>query len=62
MSAAFNLVSKEVIVPKLKLLGVGEFAARLLFSYLTSRQSRVKVKGYTLPGSWSRQELEKVVS
>ena len=45
MSAAFNLVSKEVIVPKLKLLGVGEFAARLLFSYLTSRQSRVKVKG-----------------
>ena len=32
-------------MPKLKLLGVGEFAARLLFSYLTSRQSRVKVKG-----------------
>ena len=30
MSAAFNLVAKEVIIPKLKVLGVGEFAAKLL--------------------------------
>ena len=45
MSAAFNLVAKEIIVPKLKQLGVGDFAARLIFSYLTSRKSRVKIKG-----------------
>ena len=45
MSAAFNLVSKEVVIPKLKMMGVGEYATKLLFSYLTSRQSRVKVKG-----------------
>ena len=45
MSAAFNLVAKEVIIPKLKVLGVGEFAAKLLHSYLTSRKSRTKVKG-----------------
>ena len=38
-------MSKEVIIPKLKLLGVGEYAARLLHSYLTSRKSRVKIKG-----------------
>ena len=45
MSAAFNLVAKEVIIPKLKVLGVGEFAAKLLHSYLTLRKSRTKVKG-----------------
>ena len=45
MSAAFNLVSKEIIVPKLQKLGVGRFAAKLIHSYLTSRKSRVKVKG-----------------
>ena len=45
MSAAFNLVAKEIIVPKLKQLGVGDFAAKLIHSYLTSRKSRVKIKG-----------------
>ena len=45
MSAAFNLVAKEIIVPKLKQLGVGEYAAKLIHSYLTSRKSRVKIKG-----------------
>ena len=45
MSAAFNLVVKEVIVPKLKRLGIGEFAAKLLHSYLTSRKSKTKIKG-----------------
>ena len=45
MSAAFNLVAKEVIIPKLKQLGVGHFASKLLHSYLTSRRSRTKVKG-----------------
>ena len=45
MSAAFNLVDKSIIIPKVKKLGVGEYAAKLLFSYLTSRKSRTKVKG-----------------
>ena len=45
MSAAFNLVAKEVIIPKLQKLGVGRLAAKLIHSYLTSRKSRVKVKG-----------------
>ena len=45
MSAAFNLVDKQIIVPKLKRMGVGEFAVKLIFSYLTCRKSRVKVKG-----------------
>ena len=45
MSAAFNLVDKQIIVPKLKRMGVGELAVKLIFSYLTCRKSRVKVKG-----------------
>ena len=45
MSAAFNLVAKEVIIPKLMELGVGPYAAKLLHTYLTSRKSRTKVKG-----------------
>ena len=45
MSAAFNLVSKAVIIPKLKEMGVGPFAIKLLESYLTGRKSRVKIKG-----------------
>ena len=45
MSSAFNLVAKEVIIPKLKELGVGEYAAKMLHSYLTNRKSRTKVKG-----------------
>ena len=45
MSAAFNLVSKAVIIPKMKHMGVGVFARKLLASYLTGRRSRVKIKG-----------------
>ena len=45
MSAAFNLVAKEIIVPKLKEFGVGHYAAKLIHSYLSSRKSRVKVRG-----------------
>ena len=45
MSAAFNVVAKEVVIPKMKKLGVGPFAAKLLASYLSGRRSRVKIKG-----------------
>ena len=45
MSAAFNVVAKEIVVPKLRKLGVGEYATRLIASYLSKRTSRVKVKG-----------------
>ena len=44
MSAAFNLVSKHIIVPKLKLLGLGDYAARLVNSYLTGRRNVTKIK------------------
>ena len=46
MSAAFNLVSKEVIVPKLKMLGLGPQAANLINSYLSGRVNVTKVAGY----------------
>ena len=46
MSAAFNLVSRHIIVPKLKLLGVGPYAAQLVDSYLTGRQNVTKIKQY----------------
>ena len=52
MSAAFNLILKEVLIPKLIQLGLLEEAARLIESYMTGRINACK----------SGQELEKAVS
>ena len=45
ISSAFNLISKEIIVPKLRMIGVGHFAAKLIGSYLTGRKSRTRISG-----------------
>ena len=45
MSSAFNLVSKHIVIPKLKMLGVGPYASKLIESYLTGRQSVTKISG-----------------
>ena len=45
MSAAFNLVAKSIIIPKLRRIGFGVFAAKLLENYLTGRRSVTKVSG-----------------
>ena len=45
MSAAFNVVAKEIVTPKLRRLGIGEFAVKLIASYMSRRTSRVKIKG-----------------
>ena len=44
ISAGFNLVSKEILVPKLKKFGFGELSQKLLSHYLSGRKTRVKVK------------------
>ena len=49
MSAAFNLVSRDIIIPKLRRIGMGHFAAKLLRSYLTGRRSVTKISSV-----WSR--------
>ena len=46
MSAAFNLVSSDVIIPKLRILGLGDNALKLLKSYLTGRRNLTKIKSY----------------
>ena len=52
MSSAFNLVAKEIIIPKLRMIGVGHFAAKLLASYLTGRKSRTKISGVMSTWIW----------
>ena len=46
MSAAFNLVSKEVIIPKMRILGLGEGALKLVNSYLSGRKNFTKIKSF----------------
>ena len=44
ISAGFNLVSKEILVPKMAKFGFGEMSCKLLENYLTGRRTQVKVK------------------
>ena len=49
MSAAFNLVDKDILKPKLKMLGCSEYVIKLIDSYMTGRTNSVKVQGYVSP-------------
>ena len=44
VSAGFNLVSRHIMVPKMKKFGFGENSCKLLDNYLTGRRTRCKVK------------------
>ena len=43
ISAGFNLVSKEILIPKMARFGFGELSCQLLKNYLTGRRTRTKV-------------------
>ena len=43
ISAGFNLVSKEILIPKMSRFGFGEMSCQLLQNYLTGRRTRTKV-------------------
>merc|ERR1711976_795568 len=43
MASAFNLIDKRILLPKLKLMGVGEHTLALIESYLTGRTNRTKI-------------------
>ena len=49
ISAGFNLVSKEILIPKMKKYGFGPKSCKLLNNYLTGRSTRVKIKSLTSP-------------
>ena len=44
ISAGFNLVSKEILIPKMSKFGFGEMSCKLLENYLTGRRTRVKIQ------------------
>ena len=44
ISAGFNLVSKEILIPKMSKFGFGEKSCQLLSNYLTGRRTKTKVK------------------
>lgn len=44
ISAGFNLVSKEILIPKMAKFGFGEMSCQLLENYLTRRRTQVKIK------------------
>ena len=44
ISAGFNLVSKEILIPKMEKFGFGEMSCKLLENYLTRRRTQVKIK------------------
>ena len=46
MSSAFNTVDKEVIIPKLKMMGFQEEALTLMSSYMTGRTNRTRVQNH----------------
>ena len=46
ISAGFNLVSKEILVPKMAKFGFGENSCKLLNDYLTGRRTKVKIKNF----------------
>ena len=43
MQSAFNLIDKSVLLPKLRMMGVGEHTLKLIESYLTGRTNRTKI-------------------
>ena len=43
LSAAFDCIDADVVCSKLKLLGVGKHAVKLIRSYLTNRYARTKI-------------------
>ena len=45
MSAAFNLIKKEVLVSQLEVYGFDEKSRKLVTSYLSKRKTKCKVKG-----------------
>ena len=49
ISAGFNLVSRDILVPKMSKFGFGEKSCKLLDDYLTGRRTQVKVKGILSP-------------
>ena len=44
VSAGFNLVSRDIMVPKMSKFGFGENSCKLLRNYLTGRRTKCKVK------------------
>ena len=44
ISAGFNLVSKEILIPKMAKFGFGSKSCQLLRNYLTGRRTKTKVK------------------
>ena len=49
ISAGFNLVSKEILVPKMRSYGFGPNSCKLLRNYLTGRSTKVKIGSLTSP-------------
>ena len=49
ISVGFNLVSKEILIPKVKKFSFGEKSCKLLENYLTGRRTKVKVKNVVSP-------------
>ena len=49
VSAGFNLVSKDILIPKMARLGFGEDSQELLENYLSGRRTKVKVKNAVSP-------------
>ena len=46
MTAAFNVVDKDILIPKMRLLGCSELVCKLIYSYMTGRQNSVKVRSH----------------
>ena len=44
ISAGFNLVSKEILIPKMSRFGFGKKSCQLLSNYLTGRRTTTKIK------------------
>ena len=45
VSAGFNLISKEILIPKMKQLGLDDTACETLADYLTQRKTRTVIDG-----------------
>ena len=46
LTSAFNTVSIDILIPKLRLLGVSNFSLQLVASYLTGRNNRTRIDNY----------------
>ena len=49
LSAAFNVVPKEILIPKLRRLGCSDYVCRLLNSYMSGRYNSVKIGQHVSP-------------